>query len=390
MHRALLAHTDEIDDVEYAIEDLMRQIDMSQLLPNSVGIVYCDPGFYFSGVCKALNERLPFPVLGSTTITAAVSDSRVSQILALMILTSDNLTFSVACSDELKSGDDSVVERCYAKAREGMEGEPALIMTYYPLVSDYDRDRMVDILSETSPGIPIYGTLTSSPALDSFTEARIIYGDGGFNDRMSLLLIYGDIKPRFYLGTFSEEKYLKDKGVITAAEGNRIITINDIPAKDYLIRIGLSEDEAGNLLFPELFPIFLDYNDGTLPYIRAMITNLEDGSVILNGGVRKGAALSVGNIDVSDLQISVDRTLEAMKGEKGFSLAIFHSCAARYFVLFDYDVEIETKAIKGNWEAGNLVPYIFCYSGGEICPVINPDNTLTNRVHAYTISVCIF
>jgi hypothetical protein len=390
MHKALIAYTEEMDDVEVAMKELMGQLDLSELLPNSVGIMFCDPGFYFSGVCKALSAKLPFPVLGATTITAAVPKSRVSQILALMIITADDLKFSVSISDVLKSGDDSVVKKAYEEAKKGMEGEPALIMTYYPLFTEYDPDDMINALSSIAPGVPIYGTLTSSPAQDSYSEARVLYGAEASDNRMSILLVYGDIKPRFFRGSFSEEKLLKDKGVITDCKENRIITINDISAKDYFIQMGLTEDDAGNLLFPELFPIILDLNDGSLPYVRAMLTNLEDGSVVLNGGVRPGAIISISSIDIAEIQSSMDKTLDSMKADQGFSLAIFHSCAARYFVAFGYDVDLEIKAIKSHLSGEDQVPYVFCYSGGEICPVIKDDNTCTNRVHTYSIVACVF
>ncbi|MDR2406321.1 MAG: FIST C-terminal domain-containing protein [Deltaproteobacteria bacterium] len=393
MYKAFIAYTEETDEIDVAMDELMGQLDLSQLLPNSVGLVFCDASFYFSGVYKALCEKFPFPILGATTISAAAPQSRVSQILALMIITSDELRFSVALSDTLKNGDDSVVERLYQEAKKDMEGEPALIMTYYPLFTEYDPDDMINTLSRLAPGKPIYGTLTSSQTLDSYSEAKVLYGGEGHDSSMSLLLIYGDIQPRFFRGSFSEEKLLKDKGVITSCKENRILTINDIPAKEYFIKMGISADDAGNLLFPELFPVILDLNDGSLPYIRAMFTSLDDGSVVLNGGVRQGATISLSTIDIAEIQASVDKTLETLKAqkeEKGFSLAIFHSCAARYFVAFGYDVDVEIKAIKNHLSGKDSVPYVFCYSGGEICPVVTKDNSLTNRVHTYTIVACVF
>ncbi|MDR2199556.1 MAG: FIST C-terminal domain-containing protein [Deltaproteobacteria bacterium] len=390
MHKALIAYTEELDDVDAAVNELLGRLDTSKLLSDSVGLVYCDPGFHFSGVYEALCQKLDFPVLGATTITAAVATSRVSQILALMVITSDELKFSAVATERLKSGDNSVVERAYREAKERRGGEPTLIMTFFPLVSEYDPDTMIEYLSSLAPGVPIYGTLSSSPALVSFNDAKVLFNGEAFDDRMSILLIYGDVKPRFFRGSFSEEKHLKDKGVITSSKNNRILTINDYPAKDYFLQMGLSEDEAGNLLFPELFPLIMDLNDGSLPYVRAMLTNLEDGSVILNSGVKRGATISVSNIDVSELQASVDKTLESMKAEKDYTFAVFHSCAARYFVAFSYDAEMEIKAIKKHLGGENKLPYIFCYSGGEICPFRNRDGSLTNRIHTYSFTCCVF
>jgi hypothetical protein len=163
-----------------------------------------------------------------------------------------------------------------------------------------------------------------------------------------------------------------------------------LPAKDYFLTMGLSENDEGNLLFPELFPVIFDLRDGSLPYIRAILANLEDGSVVINGGVKVGATISVSSIDLTDLQISADKTLEALKPEKDYSVAIFHSCAARYFIAFGYDVDLEIRAINKHFSAENTVPYIFSYSGGEICPVIHADKTITNRVHTFNFTVCIF
>ncbi|MDR1319781.1 MAG: hypothetical protein LBJ90_09155, partial [Treponema sp.] len=72
MIKMLTAFTEEIDDVEGSVSDLLGQLDLDRKrLANSLGIIHCFSDFVDSGVVKALSAKIPFDTVGCTTMSAS-------------------------------------------------------------------------------------------------------------------------------------------------------------------------------------------------------------------------------------------------------------------------------------------------------------------------------
>ncbi|MDR2459453.1 MAG: FIST C-terminal domain-containing protein [Deltaproteobacteria bacterium] len=388
MIKTLVAYTKEIDDPEFAIGDIQEQLNFDELLKNTVGIIYCVPDFIDTKVLKAITEILPFPTIGATTVAAAVNNSDSPLILAILVMTSDDVDFKLATTGDLTGNEDDIVNSL-KEATQGMEGLPKLCLTFFPLQSVASGDWLVNTYSKYLPEVPLFGTMCVSME-DNFKRSLIVIDGEFYKERSGVILVYGPIEPKFFIGTISEDKYLKSKGIITKVsnKGATINTINDTPATQYLHEMGLSCDEAGQLIMPELFPLVIDFNDGTNPILRAMLSGQKGGDLVLAGEVAEGAILSVSSIDPTDVRLATEKTLKAVAKSGACDCILLHSCLARYYVAMELDPDLELNVIRQFIDEDTH--FIISYSGGEICPVPGKNNVTKNRMHNYTFIACTF
>jgi len=54
----------EVDDAEFALEELEAQFSKLELMKNTVGIVSVSTDYFGTGVYTAVAEALPFPLIG--------------------------------------------------------------------------------------------------------------------------------------------------------------------------------------------------------------------------------------------------------------------------------------------------------------------------------------
>jgi hypothetical protein len=267
-----------------------------------------------------------------------------------------------------------------------LPGRPSLMVAFAPLLTSVSGDLYVDTLTEVSGGVPLFGTLAVDHHSD-YHESRVIYNGEGYTDRLALILFYGTIEPNFYIASISDETLFRGKGVVTAANGNQLQTINNMPVSNYLLSLGLNKNEEGQIVGINSFPFIVDYNDGTQPVVRVMFTLTPEGYAVCGGDIPVGATISVGSIDANEVLATTQVLLDEITKSGKQDGALLFSCVGRYFAQ-GYDTTAELQKVIGtNW--GSL-PYTLCYSGGELCPVHGKDGKLTNRNHNNTFVACVF
>ncbi|MDR1312748.1 MAG: FIST C-terminal domain-containing protein [Deltaproteobacteria bacterium] len=388
MIKTMTAFTDEIDDVEYAVDELLGQLELDELKANSLGIITCSRDFTETEVVKSLCERLNFPVTGSVTTACGVRGSEgCTAPLSLLVMTSDDVTFKMALTQDLTDEYPAQIREAWREASAGEDSPPALVLTYLPLLSPISGATLLEELSAVAQGAPVFGTMCVTLE-EGFVTARTLFAGEFHKLKMSVVLIYGEIRPRFFLGTISEEKYLKSKGVISdVKDGSVLKSVSGKPARDFLRDLGLAVDEKGDILIPYLFPLAVDYNDGSTPILRAMLKTMPDGAMLLAADVPVGATLSVSNIDAEEVGRVAQKTVEAVADEEDYSAVLIHSCAARYHVAEAVDSELEIGIVRERLDAKG--GYLIAFSGGEICPVPTQSGSLENRFHNFTIIACV-
>ena len=99
----------------------------------------------------------------------------------------------------------------------------------------------------------------------------------------------------------------------------------------------------------------------------------------------EGTKFNLGLWDESDVIETTIRTIERSLQNENVSTLILHSCLARSYAL---GTNILRETEKINEIVANRIPYIFSYSGGEICPVRDVANA--NRFHNNTVIACAF
>jgi hypothetical protein len=385
MIKMLTAYTLEIDDVEMAVSEIMEQLDLEHsLLTHAAGMLTCYSEFADSGVVAALCEKLPFDVVGCTTLANATDSEKSALMLTLAVLTSDDLHFATALSGSLAEQQDEPLREAYERAAAALPGKPAMIMGFLPLILTVGGDRVVSALDQISGGVPQFGTVTVDNTPEYFT-ASVIYNGQITREGMAMLLIYGDFKPTYYVASVSDSKIMMKRAVITASQNNIIYQVNNTPILDYLESLGLSS--GGVVEGANAIPFIIDYNDGTKPIARSIISGLPDGGVACAGVAPTGATLSIGSIDYADvMNTSSGIVKKALEAGKPNGLILF-SCLTRNLAL-----GMESDAEMRNVQAcmDGAAPYQFTYSGGEVCPVYTPDGRLVNRFHNATFVACVF
>jgi hypothetical protein len=384
--KALTAYTDEIDDVEAAVSEILRQLNKEELLANSVGLLTCYSDFVESGVVKALCDVLPFEVVGATTLGNSVPGSTGMMSLALMVLTSDDISFAVGLTEAFSSEDKELLRVEYQAALAKIGLQPSLMLSFAPLLVNAGGDFYVNTLSEISAGIPNFGMISVDHNID-YRESQVICNGEAYRDRYAFALLAGDVNPQFFMGSISPEKIFREQGVVTASNGNQLQTVNDRPVADYLKQIGIASDKEGTIV---AFPFIVDYNDGTMPIVRAIFAQTPEGYAVCGGDIPVGSTLSVAPMDAEEVIATTSESLSSALTLRDVNCILMFSCVGRYFAL-GYDPMREIKKIQELME-GTGIPYQFAYSGTELCPVYERkrhDNSVTNRSHNNTIVICV-
>lgn len=384
MISALTAYTAEIDEIEIAVAEICGQLGLpNNLLRHSAGIITCYPEFIQSGVVKALCDRLPFPVVGTTTLASSVEGECGQLILSIIVLTSDDATFEAAVTSSLAGDLDSSLRRVYSEAAGRLGQEPGLIFTMAPLIYHYAGDQYVEAFDRITGGIPCFGTICIGQSTD-YSDCFTICNGEVFKEEMAVLLVGGEPDPTFFVVSIAANKIQKRAAIITKAEGNILKEVNDMPLAKYLETLGLASGgsiaEGVNTV-----PFVIDYNDGTQPIARALFAITPEGFGVCGGVMPVGSLLSIGGLSRDDVVDTTAETTEAAMatGKKG-AMLIF-SCIGRNLAL-GMDTMAELECVKSRL-SGNI-PFLMGYSGGEICPVVS-ERGYSNRFHNNTFIACI-
>ncbi len=390
MIKSYTAFTAEVDDIDYAVDDIKKQLPpMNTLLKNSVGIISCYADFIDTGVYAAICESLPFDIVGTTTIFSAVEGSSDEIILSLMILTSDDVYFSVGLSDEILTKDENFLRAAYDNASSLLPEKPSLILSYAPLLMNIGSDYFVQAFDIISGGIPNFGKVAVDHN-DDYHNSKVLCKKEAYSNRYAFILISGNVHPKFYIAGISNEKIFKEKGVVTSSSGTQLHTVNNRPVSDYLESLGLKKNQDGSITGINSFPFIVDLNDGMLPVIRAMFALTPEGYAVCGGEIPVGAVLSVGSFNSSVVISTTEKMIREVVDSGSHDCAICYSCIGRYFYL-GYNCFEEIEKIKSLLD-NTGTPYIFSYAGSEICPVYkseDPTNETTlNRSHNITCIMC--
>jgi hypothetical protein len=247
-------------------------------------------------------------------------------------------------------------------------------------------DDYVNVLTAASGGVPCFGTLAVDDTVD-FANCFMIYDGEHCNDRMAMLMIYGDVRPRFFIATISRDKILDKSALITKSEGHVLMEVNDRPVVEYFENLGLTKASETAYAMTSL-PFMLDYNDGT-PWVSKVFIGLSpEKHAICAGAMPEGSTLYIGVFDKADVMFTSEEAVgKALDDIEGASGILIYSCISRSMSL-GADQLMEVDMIKE--KISDKLPFMMAYSGGEICPTRISEETATNRFHNNALIVCVF
>ena len=384
MIKSYSAFTSEIDNVELAVSEILQQLDPEKnCLKSTVAVVVCYHEFATNGIIAELYKKLKFPIIGTTT-TAISTNRGFGQLdFSILMITSDDVIFTAACSPSLESGLEEPFAQMYQNALSGHTETPKLIISAAPLMLAYAGDNYVNVLNKISGGVPNFGTLAIDSTAD-YLDSYVMFNDKVGRDFYGIIVASGNIKPQFIYASFSPEYIFAQTATITKADGNILKEVDGFSIMKYMEKMGLAENgKIKDVL--HAIPFILDYGGEGIPVSRVLLSWSEDGCGICGGLIPEGTKFNLGMWDKKDVLETTVRTIESILQNENISTLMLHSCLARSYAL-GTEILSETEIV--NKTIAERIPYIFGYSGGEVCPVKNAANA--NSFHNNTVIACVF
>ena len=378
--------TNSIDDLDVAREEILSQLQNHKLLKNSVGIIGCHPDYVEYGAIGAIQESLPFDVIGCSTLGSAMNKSGGLEQLTLSVLTSDDVVFSTALSDPLtRDGIEHPIEQVYANAQASLGGTPSMALMFVPILGKVIGDQILSHVNRISGGIPIFGTLGNDTS-PGYTKGYIFRNGEHDRTKMALLLMSGEVNPRFYVTAIAQRNILQNNAVVTSSDGYLVSSINHMPVLDFFATLGITTSKLASVT---MLPFLVDFGDGTDPVAYAMYDISEEGAHC-GGAIPKGAKIAFADIDANSIMETAEFTLRSALDDvekNGANGIIAFPCFSRGLML---NPNVDAEIIKSLEVVGDKTSFSLIYSGGEFCPMYNQQHDLVNRFHNLTYALMVF
>jgi len=380
----------EIDDPEIALEEIKAQLkEKITLLEHSVGIIMCHTEFVGTGVLKHICENLPFELAGVTTSSQAVNGEAGELILTIFVMSSDDVCFRTGVTESLSEDIEEPTKSAFDKAAIGVSGLPKLALVFPPLILKYAGDSYINAWKQIIPDVPVFGAIAIDDTLN-FEGSMTIHNGESYKTAMSFVLCYGNMNPRFFVGTLPENKVMPYKGEITKSNGPFVQEINNMNAYKYFEDIGFASNGAlaENFLF---VPFVIDQKkredyDG-IPVVRGHVSFTEDGTAIFRGDVDEGSTFTLLTCDPEDVLSTTRQKIEQINQLPDVNGALLFPCIVRHMLTMRISPLIELETVKDTINPD--IPFMMGYAGGEICPTSIRNGIPTNRFHNYSLVILV-
>jgi hypothetical protein len=389
MIKMLAACTSELDFPDEALDEILAQLDIGNtLLKNAAGIVHCGHAFIESGFIHLLSEKLPFALVGSTTLACATGASCGPDVFSISVLTSDEVAFSVARTGPLTPQDvGDAIGAAYRRAAGAFPVKPALVLAQLPLNLSLSLgiSRILGAISSAGDGVPVFGGLPCDATAD-YRESFVICNGDALSDEAALLLLCGDVRPRFFVENVSCPEDLQEQlGIITESDGCLLKRVNDMPFLEYVEDVGISSEIMRSVkVFP--VPFKVNYNEGTKSLIRVLYSVTPEGYAVFASDMPMGASFSMQRFSYDSVMETVENMAEALAALPDVSGVLMYSCVGRNFRL-GRRANDEMRALAARLGG---TTYHLSYANGEICPLEDETGALVNHSHNYSLVACVF
>jgi hypothetical protein len=385
------ASTLEIDDVQSAVSSVCTQLNQQgEIGDGAIGIIACQYEFVLSGVVDGLRKALPFPIAGCSSSTMAVAPilNGLSQnqaegdlCLTLIVLCGDEFSFEAAITEPVSlESDIEVACRPIFENRK----KPSFVWVFAPRVYTVAGDLLVEAVTKLSDGSPVFGGFAVDDSPTFQENCFVIMPDGDYRDRVGFVLFYGDIQPSFFNASISEKRIFDREFVVTQANGNEVISINNKSSIEFLKIIGITPEMARSSVLTNL--VLAVYVDESTYFPRQIIDLSDNDTLILGGTVENGTRFRVGSFDKTDMLSSAKKiTQKALEYRQKKSLAIILSCASRSVLLGSESLD-EIHMVR---ELIGDLPFLMAYAGGEICPLVKNDGSVLSHFQNGAFIICI-
>jgi len=384
MIQMMTAFTEEIDEVEDGVAEILSHIDPGALKKNSVGLVTCHSDFANSGFLGALCGKLPFDIIGMTTMAGANQHGQSMYAFSLTVLTSDDVVFKTAQTGPLGPNDyREKIETAYRGANAEPGGKPSMIISFFPFIKELSGSPIHKCFNEICEGVPFWGSVATN--LDvSYDRCFTFRNDNIDKDSLVMLFLQGNVEPEFIVVSMPGKNISKTRGLITSSDGCLLKGINNIPPMKYLESLGVIVMKDASITTP----LMVYYEGSTEPVALTVYNVYDDGSLLCGGEMTEGASVAVGEITTESILASAREGMDRVIKTGKRNGALLLPCVSRYVMLAPNRSD-ELNLVAGKMENGRLMPYMAGYAGGEICPVKDETGVLRNRFHNFSFNACV-
>jgi hypothetical protein len=389
------ACTDELENFEAAYGDLKDCIERGGgLKANTAAIVTCTAEFIISGFSRYLSERLDFPFVGCSTSLTATDTGDYGAQFSMMILTSDTVRFRVGLTDPLSKPEgadwseddkrrnlDKSFLKLYRELTQGFGALPSLAMPFLPWLRGATDQLMGRVLFGPHEGLPFFGCKSADLYQVKRDSMPYIFcnGESGL-DRAALFVAEQGLKPRFFVADTLRENINRRKAIITRSKGNVLYEVNDRPVIEFLNELGL---EGRNLYVTlNTTPLVLFNRDQTSYHPRVFVDHVPEGGRIFNGDMPEGMSVGMAVLQEGAITETATSLFDKVSSLEDVKAMVFLSCMSRHLNL-GWDEFCEVRLLQEAWK-DRTEPWIFAYTGGEICPRIHDDSQVENAFIHFT------
>ena len=378
----------EIDDPQLALDEVLSQLNEEiELLDNTVGIIMCNPEFIETGTLEYLCEHLPFEVAGVTTSCQAVNGEVGELVLTIFVMTSDDVQFRTGLTESVIEETGKPTAAAFEAATAGQDTMPKLALIFPPRIVEIAGDVHIHEAERVIPGVPIFGAMATDDTV-TFESSAAIFNGRHYKDRMPFILCYGEINPRFLIGTFPEDKAMPYKGEVTSASGSYVREINNINAYQYFEEIGFAANGARAekyLFVPFLIDLKTREDSDGVPVTRTLASFTEEGTAIFRGYVDEGSTFSLLTGEPEDVMAITQMRVEEAVAVPDINGLLLFPCIVRQMITMQInplrELEIARDIIPPN------IPFMMGYAAGEICPTSVRNGVPANRFHNYSLVI---
>ncbi len=389
-----VVYTDEIDEIEDAVDVIFEEFEGFEFKKNSLAIIFMEEDVEYLELYQGLRQKWDFPIIGCTTTAMLISGAGFrSDGVSVMVLTADDCKFVAGVTDELtRDNYEECISNLYNDLRGRMNEEEKIIISYGVCVTASNHVSADDLLAATSAvssGKPIIGGLASDRF--SFDDTRVFCDDKMVKNGLVMALVEGDFEPKYVRVTSIDASMSPQTYEITKSDHNEVLCVDGEPLVDVLARENFEVGKTDVLREYLLTPFIVTIPQPGGGEIRAArnlsLINHDNKSGVFLGAMPEGSKLQVGFINKDGVIQTLDEALKEMKeyldaSDHQYSTILCTSCAARYLAL---STRIQMDASGWLSTLPSELNFFGMYSNGEFCPVTDEKSGVDyNTFHNFT------
>jgi hypothetical protein len=312
-------------------------------------------------ITNLLDEK-GISIYGATTNGEFIDENYEQGTIAILLF-DINPTYFIIQFAELKGSEDRKITAGLATEAVAKFRHPALLVTGCSLQTDIE-DMLAGFTDVLGSNANIVGAMAGDDT--SFTE-QFVFTNGKSASRAVVTIVFDEDKI-FVKGRAAHGwKAVGTEKTVTRSEGNRIYSIDNVPALDLCLKYSGLPIDAPNLTLELVtnFPLQLQRKDGTSFMRPAYKIMWEDHSLLTSGKIMEGAKVRFSlppDFDVIEKVIDENKSMKETEVGTVDALVIYN-CGGR-LMTFGPLIAEEIKGMKEVWNA----PLAGMFSHGEIGP----------------------